>query len=96
MPVITLKIKHSGKTYDLEVEPESSSGGDLKTLVFSLTGVPNERQKIIVKGGQLKDDADLSKLGFKNVSGFSQAALTDCCPPALNTQAIALPCRGKH
>jgi ubiquitin carboxyl-terminal hydrolase 14 len=30
-----------------------------------LTGVEPERQKILVKGGQLKDDTDLSKLGAK-------------------------------
>lgn len=30
-----------------------------------MTGVEPERQKILVKGGQLKDDTDLSKLGAK-------------------------------
>ena len=36
---------------------------------MSLTGVPIERQKIMgVKGGVLKDDADMSKLGMKVVS----------------------------
>ena len=33
--------------------------------MYSLTGVEPDRQKIIVKGGQLKDDQDLSKLGVK-------------------------------
>ena len=34
--------------------------------LFALTGVPPERQKIMgVKGGTLKDDADLSALGIK-------------------------------
>ncbi|KAJ3360250.1 Ubiquitin carboxyl-terminal hydrolase 14 [Kappamyces sp. JEL0680] len=37
----------------------------LKTLVFSLTGVAPDRQKIMVKGGVLKDDTDLSKLALK-------------------------------
>lgn len=38
-----------------------------KTQLFSLTGVPPERQKIMgVKGGLLKDDADWAKLGLKN------------------------------
>lgn len=36
-----------------------------KYQLYSLTGVEPERQKILVKGGQLKDDADLSKLGAK-------------------------------
>ena len=33
--------------------------------MYSLTGVEPDRQKILVKGGQLKDDTDLSKLGAK-------------------------------
>lgn len=33
--------------------------------LYSLTNVEPERQKILVKGGQLKDDTDLSKLGVK-------------------------------
>ncbi|KAL5728862.1 ubiquitinyl hydrolase 1 [Ranunculus cassubicifolius] len=36
-----------------------------KCQLFDLTGVPPERQKIMVKGGLLKDDADWSKLGLK-------------------------------
>merc|ERR1719375_1450518 len=38
----------------------------LKAQLFALTQVPPERQKIMgVKGGSLKDDADLSTLGLK-------------------------------
>lgn len=33
--------------------------------MYSLTGVEPDRQKILVKGGQLKDDTELSKLGAK-------------------------------
>ncbi|UZP37943.1 hypothetical protein NXS19_005759 [Fusarium pseudograminearum] len=33
--------------------------------MFSLTNVEPERQKILIKGGQLKDDAEMSKLGLK-------------------------------
>ncbi|KAE9616185.1 putative ubiquitinyl hydrolase 1 [Lupinus albus] len=36
-----------------------------KWHLFDLTGVPPERQKIMVKGGLLKDDADWSTLGVK-------------------------------
>ncbi|GAU27391.1 hypothetical protein TSUD_356260, partial [Trifolium subterraneum] len=36
-----------------------------KCQLFDLTGVPPERQKIMVKGGLLKDDADWEKLGVK-------------------------------
>jgi ubiquitin carboxyl-terminal hydrolase 14 len=37
----------------------------LKFQLYSLTGVEPDRQKILVKGGQLKDDTDLSKIGAK-------------------------------
>ncbi|GFZ11755.1 ubiquitin-specific protease 6 [Actinidia rufa] len=38
-----------------------------KCQLYDLTGVPPERQKIMVKGGLLKDDADWSTLGVKEV-----------------------------
>lgn len=40
-------------------------GLTLKYQISSLTDVPPERQKVLVKGGPLKDDADVSKLGLK-------------------------------
>jgi ubiquitin carboxyl-terminal hydrolase 14 len=57
-------VKHQGKKYDVELDP-SSTGETFKFQLFSLTGVEPERQKILVKGGQLKDDTDLSKLAVK-------------------------------
>lgn len=38
--------------------------------LYSLTGVEPNRQKILVKGGQLKDDADLTKLNIKPNHSF--------------------------
>ncbi|KAI9887455.1 MAG: deubiquitinating enzyme [Watsoniomyces obsoletus] len=61
LPVI---VKHQGKRYDVELEPNTT--GDLfKSQLYSLTGVEPERQKILVKGKQLKDDMNLSTLGLK-------------------------------
>ena len=57
-------MKHQGKKHEVEVDP-SSNGETFKYQLFSITGVEPERQKIIVKGGQLKDDTDMSKLGLK-------------------------------
>lgn len=37
----------------------------LKLQLFSLTGVEPERQSVLIKGGKLKDDTDLSKLNAK-------------------------------
>jgi ubiquitin carboxyl-terminal hydrolase 14 len=57
-------IKHQGKKYDVEVDT-TSTGEVLKYQLFSLTGVEPDRQKILVKGGQLKDDTDMGTLGLK-------------------------------
>ncbi|CAJ2503587.1 Uu.00g109810.m01.CDS01 [Anthostomella pinea] len=64
MATIPVVVKHQGKKYDVEVDTEST-GEVFKFQLYSLTGVEPERQKIVVKGGQLKDDAPMSKFGFK-------------------------------
>jgi ubiquitin carboxyl-terminal hydrolase 14 len=58
-------VKHRGKQHKLDVEP-ATNGETFKYQLYSLTGVEPERQKIIVKGGQLKDDTDMAKLGLKH------------------------------
>ncbi|KAG6133155.1 hypothetical protein E4U38_002985 [Claviceps purpurea] len=60
----TVVVKHQGKKHEVEIDP-SSTGEDFKLQLFSLTNVEPDRQKILIKGGQLKDDADMSKLGLK-------------------------------
>ena len=48
----------------------STNGETFKFQLYSLTGIEPERQKIIVKGGQLKDDQDMSKLAIKPGHNF--------------------------
>ncbi len=57
-------MKHQGKKYEVELDP-TSTGETFKYQLYSLTSVEPERQKILVKGGQLKDEAELSTLGAK-------------------------------
>ncbi|GAQ45662.1 deubiquitinating enzyme [Aspergillus tubingensis] len=64
MASIPVVVKHQGKRYEVELDP-SLNGETLKYQLFSLTGVEPERQKILVKGGQLKDDTPLSSLNAK-------------------------------
>ncbi|POS86272.1 hypothetical protein EPUL_005246, partial [Erysiphe pulchra] len=64
MTTIPVFVKHKGKKYEVDLDP-GTLGEVFKFQVFSLTGVQPERQKILVKGGQLKDDTDLSKIGAK-------------------------------
>lgn len=64
MDPIPVKVKHQGKLYDVELNP-STTGETFKFQLYSLTGVEPDRQKVLVKGGQLKDDTDLSSLKAK-------------------------------
>jgi ubiquitin carboxyl-terminal hydrolase 14 len=64
MDPIPVIVKHQGKKYEVELDP-TSNGETFKYQLFSLTGVEPERQKILIKGGQLKDETDLSTLGIK-------------------------------
>lgn len=57
-------VKHQGTKYDVELDPEAT-GETFKYQLYSLTNVEPDRQKILVKGGQLKDDTPLSSLKAK-------------------------------
>lgn len=57
-------IKHQGKKYNVDLDP-SANGEMLKLQLYSLTGVEPDRQSVLIKGGKLKDDTDLSKLNAK-------------------------------
>ena len=57
-------VKHQGEKHEVELDP-TSTGETFKYQLYSLTGVEPERQKILVKGGQLKDETELSALGAK-------------------------------
>lgn len=62
--MLQVVVKHQGQKYDVEVDT-GSTGEVLKFQLFSLTGVEPDRQKILMKGGPLKDDADMGKFGLK-------------------------------
>ncbi|KAG2219271.1 hypothetical protein INT45_000047 [Circinella minor] len=66
MPIVKVNVKWSGKKFD-NIELDTDESPELfKSQIYSQTGVPPERQKIMVKGGMLKDTTDLNKLGLKN------------------------------
>jgi len=62
-------VKHAGKRHELELDL-SQSAEIFKYQLYSLTQVEPERQKILIKGGQLKDDTDLSTLDIKPGHSF--------------------------
>lgn len=69
LTIRTVIVKHQGKKYDVELDPEAT-GETFKFQLYSLTNVEPERQKILIKGGQLKDDTPLSSLGAKKGQQF--------------------------
>eukprot|EP00842_Homolaphlyctis_polyrhiza_P003139 jgi/Hompol1/3826/HPOL_003366-RA len=64
MATLNISVKWNGTKYDVQTDT-TQPGLVLKTQLFSLTGVAPDRQKIMVKGGMLKDDTLLSSLGLK-------------------------------
>lgn len=60
-----VSVKHRGKKYDVEIDP-SATGEDFKLQLYSLTGVEPNRQKVLLKASQLKDDAVMGELGLKD------------------------------
>ncbi|KAL9089688.1 MAG: hypothetical protein Q9159_002416 [Coniocarpon cinnabarinum] len=85
MSSIPVTVQHGAQKHKLDLDP-SANGETFKYQVYSVTGVEPDRQKILVKGGQLKDDADLSKLGIK-----ANQVIRMMGTPAAGAQAIQKP-----
>ncbi|KAH3671453.1 hypothetical protein WICMUC_004634 [Wickerhamomyces mucosus] len=63
---INVNIKNSGKTYPLELQLNDNSL-KFKQLIQQITKIPIERQKILLKSGQLNNnDTLISELNLKN------------------------------
>ncbi|KAK9836436.1 hypothetical protein WJX74_000563 [Apatococcus lobatus] len=75
-------IKWGKKTFD-DVEIDTSLPASIfKHQVYSLTGVPPERQKIMVKGGMLKDESTWSDTGVKSGQKLMLLGTADKLPEA--------------
>lgn len=82
MAPLQVHIKHAGKTYDVQLDPDLPPAA-FKDAIYQLTGVPPDRMKVMIKGGMLKvslfslkcarcdhlvqDDTDWTKVGPKQV-----------------------------
>lgn len=81
-----MEVKWGKEKFAVEVDLEQPPAV-LKTQLFSLTGVPPERQKIMgVKGGLLKDDGEWAKLGLKAGQKLTMMGTADKVPEAPTTQ----------
>lgn len=61
---IPVTVKWNKETYDVEADT-TQPPSVFKFQLYSLTGVPPDRQKIMIKGGFLKDDSEWSKVALK-------------------------------
>ncbi|KAJ7456957.1 hypothetical protein FB451DRAFT_1275366 [Mycena latifolia] len=64
MAPIAVNIKHAGKTYALNLDPDLPAKA-FKEEVYQATGIPVDRMKVMVKGGVLKDDTPWQKINPK-------------------------------
>ncbi|KAG0296774.1 Ubiquitin carboxyl-terminal hydrolase 14 [Dissophora globulifera] len=79
---IKVNVKWSGKKFD-DIELNLDEPGLVfKAQLFALSGVEPDRQKIIAKGGMLKDDTDMSKLGLKSGHTFMMMGTAGELPKA--------------
>ena len=53
MSPLAVHIKHAGKVYNLQLDPDLPPSV-FKDAVYQATGVPPVRMKVMVKGGVLK------------------------------------------
>lgn len=63
--MLTVSVKWQKEVFPAVEIDTSQPPYVFKCQLYDLTGVPPERQKIMVKGGLLKDDADWSIVGVK-------------------------------
>ena len=89
MGSLKVQVKWQKDTYDVEID-RSQPPLVFKQQLFSLTGVPADRQKIMVKGGMLKDDADWSKVAIKGGQKLMMMGTADKVPEAPQSSQVFL------
>lgn len=67
--LIPIVVKHSGKVYNVDVDL-AAGGGALRKQLSELTGVPDDRQKLLTRGAQIRNDTDLSALNVGPKQAF--------------------------
>ena len=91
--MVQLNVKWGKESHSVDVDTELP-GLIFKNQLYSLTGVPPERQKVMMKGGLLKDDTDLSTLNLKQGQKLIMMGTADQVGPRCahsHHQATAVP-----
>ncbi|POW04400.1 hypothetical protein PSTT_10434 [Puccinia striiformis] len=85
--IIPVSVKHGQKKYELELDT-SQPPSTFKQAIYQLTGVTPIQQKILIKGGQLKDDSDWNKLAIKPAHQFMLIGTPTDLPPPPTHQTL--------
>lgn len=89
MASLKVQVKWQKDIYEVEID-KTQPPVVFKQQLFSLTGVPAERQKIMVKGGMLKDDADWNKVAIKDGQKLMMMGTADKVPEAPQSSQVFL------
>ncbi|DBB02923.1 hypothetical protein WJX77_004368 [Trebouxia sp. C0004] len=89
MGSLKVQVKWQKETYDIEID-RSQPPLVFKQQLFSLTGVSADRQKIMVKGGLLKDNADWNKVAVKDGQKLMMMGTADKVPEAPQSSQVFL------
>ncbi|KAJ3122882.1 hypothetical protein HK098_002421 [Nowakowskiella sp. JEL0407] len=66
MTIFNVTVKYASKKFENVQFDTSQQVSDFRAILFSLSNVAPENQKIMCKGKQIKDGVDLDKLGLKD------------------------------
>ncbi|KAJ1971230.1 deubiquitinating enzyme [Dimargaris xerosporica] len=88
MSTINVSVKWNGKRFDNLMLDLDESPLMFKSQLFSITGVDPSRQKILIKGGTLKDDTDLKMLNLKDGHTFMMLGTAGELPKAPEKKVV--------
>lgn len=80
--MMTVSVKWQKEVFEAVEIDTSQPPLVFKAQLYALSGVPPERQKIMVKGGMLKDEGEWSKYGVKQGQRLMMMGSADAIPVA--------------
>ncbi|KIY44890.1 cysteine proteinase [Fistulina hepatica ATCC 64428] len=90
MSQIPVQVKHAGKSHELTLDT-SAPFSAFKEQIYTVTGVPVDRMKIMLKGkGMLKDDTNWSKIAVKPAIVFTVIGAAGELPKPPEKQTVFL------
>ncbi|KJE88904.1 ubiquitin specific peptidase 14 [Capsaspora owczarzaki ATCC 30864] len=82
MPVVNVSVKWGKQKYDGVQLDTNEPAAVFKAQLYTLTGVEPDRQKVMVKGGMLKDDDAWGKFDIKEGHSFMLMGTAGTLPAA--------------